>query len=181
MMRAYAATDESDTGGGGDEKSVMLAEPDSSHAGHDSAGAAARAPPQQRCWPLQRRVLLALMGCLMWALCYADRTNISLAIVPMSATFGYSDTTQGLILSSFFVGYVCTQILGGWLALKVGGKPVLAVAVAVWSAATLLTPPAASTSTTVLLVTRVLMGLGEGMGSITPRCQASSAEADPKD
>lgn len=45
----------------------------------------------------------------------------------------------------------------------VGGKPVLAAAVAVWSGATLLTPPAARASTGVLLATRVLMGLGEGM------------------
>lgn len=159
-MSGYSATataDEAASDEAAGEKSVMLG---AQQAGQ--CGATALAAGGQ-CWPLKRRVVLALMGHLMWALCYADRTNISLAIVPMSAERGYSDSMQGLILSSFFVGYVCTQVLGGWLALQVGGKPVLAVAVAVWSIATLLTPLAASAGTTVLLAARVLMGLGEGM------------------
>ncbi|CAG8666423.1 16642_t:CDS:2 [Funneliformis caledonium] len=40
---------------------------------------------------------------------------------------GCSSTTQGLVLSAFFVGYLTTQILGGALADKFGGKPVLAI------------------------------------------------------
>eukprot|EP01052_Picozoa_sp_SAG31_P028047 SAG31_NODE_2673_length_5268_cov_2.551944_8_plen_150_part_00 len=111
IMRGYASTEEGDGSADGEEETVMLADVHSSHSSAVS--------PKQ-CWPLQRRVLLAVMGCLMWALCYADRTNISLAIVPMSTVFGYSEATQGLILSSFFAGYVCTQVLGGWLALKIG-------------------------------------------------------------
>ena len=114
-------------------------------------------------WPLPRRVVLAILGHLMWAVCYADRTNISLAIVPMAAEKGWSSAEQGRILSSFFVGYVTTQLLGGWLSHMYGGKVVLGTAVALWSTATLLTPPAADASLGVLLAARVLMGIGEGM------------------
>ena len=114
-------------------------------------------------WPLPRRVILAVLGHLMWAVCYADRTNISLAIVPMAEEKGWSSDLQGQILSSFFFGYVTTQVLGGYLSLRCGGKPVLATAVALWSISTLLTPLAADTSFGVLLFCRVTMGIGEGM------------------
>lgn len=39
--------------------------------------------------------------------CYGDRTNISLAILPMAEERGYTESTTGFILSSFFIG--CTQ------------------------------------------------------------------------
>ena len=113
--------------------------------------------------PVPRRVVLAVLGHLMWAICYADRTNISLAIVPMAKEKGWSSDLQGRVLSSFFFGYVTTQLLGGYLSLRYGGKPVLATAVALWSTSTLLTPLAADASFGVLLFCRVTMGIGEGM------------------
>ena len=124
----------------------------------------AEAPSRKWCLPrLPRRVLLGILGHTMWAICYADRTNISLAIVPMSKEKDWQDETKGWILSSFFWGYVTTQVLGGWLSLRYGGKPVLAGAVALWSTSTLLTPAATNASLPVLLATRVIMGIGEGM------------------
>ena len=56
-----------------------------------------------------------------------DRSNIAVAIVYMAKEFKWSSTTQGLILSSFFVGYLTTQVVGGVLADKFGGKGVLGV------------------------------------------------------
>lgn len=113
--------------------------------------------------PVPRRVVLAVLGHLMWAICYADRTNISLAITPMADDRGWDKYQSGLVLSSFFWGYVTTQVLGGWLAYWHGGKPVLTAAVALWSVSTLLTPLATSASFPVLLAVRVVMGIGEGM------------------
>ena len=37
---------------------------------------------------------------------YIDRTNISVAIIPMAKEYGWDKGTQGLVLSSFFVGYL---------------------------------------------------------------------------
>jgi len=101
---------------------------------------------------------------LLWAnsVCYADRTNISVAIIPMAQQYQWSETKQGLILSAFFYGYTVTQIPGGILAASRGAKIVLGVGVFVWSLFTFLTP-IASVSLPILIVCRVLMGLGEGV------------------
>jgi hypothetical protein len=45
----------------------------------------------------------------------------------MAEQFGWSKSTSGFVLSSFFYGYLCTQILGGYLAYRFGGKPLLGV------------------------------------------------------
>ncbi len=45
--------------------------------------------------------------------CYLDRTNISVAMSKMTEETGWSQTQQGMVLSSFFWGYIATQILAG--------------------------------------------------------------------
>ena len=47
------------------------------------------------------------------AICYADRSNISTAIIPMAEQFQWDTRWQGIILSMFFLGYLATQLLGG--------------------------------------------------------------------
>ncbi len=111
----------------------------------------------------QRRYTLVALGFAATFICYIDRVNISVAIIPMSADLGWSATTQGTVLSSFFVGYLLTQIAGGWLADRFGGKVVLAGGVLLWSLFTMLTPPAAALGFTVLLIARIGMGMGEGV------------------
>ena len=69
---------------------------------------------------------------------------------------------QGRVLSSFFLGYLLTQVAGGWLADRYGGKRVLGFGVIFWSCF-LLTPAAALGGMTALLITRVLMGVGGGV------------------
>jgi ACS family sodium-dependent inorganic phosphate cotransporter len=96
-------------------------------------------------------------------ICYIDRVNISVAIIPMAEQFGWTDTQRGLVLSSFFVGYLITQVAGGSLAARLGGKAVLGFGVLWWSLFTLLTPLSAMTSFPVLIGARILMGLGEGV------------------
>jgi len=96
-------------------------------------------------------------------ICYIDRVNISVAIIPMAKQFGWSDTEKGVVLSSFFVGYLVTQVLGGSLAARFGGKVVLGFGVLWWSLFTFLTPLSAMTSFPVLIAVRILMGLGEGV------------------
>ncbi len=54
-------------------------------------------------------------------ICYIDRVVISLAIIPMSEGMGWSETQRGFILSSFYIGYILTQILGGLLSDRIGG------------------------------------------------------------
>lgn len=95
--------------------------------------------------------------------CYIDRVNISVAIIPMADDLGWDQTTQGIVMSSFYIGYLVTMIFGGWLADRFGGKKVLAGGVLLWSFFTLVTPPAASIGLLLLLAVRVGMGMGEAV------------------
>lgn len=110
-------------------------------------------------WPI-RHVHVALCFCAAF-ICYIDRVNISVAAVAMKEEFGWSETMKGLVLSSFFVGYMTMQVASGWLANRYGGKAVLGFAVIWWSVFTLLTPPAAQLSLGLLLAARVVLGFGE--------------------
>ncbi|KAF8061417.1 PHT4 [Scenedesmus sp. PABB004] len=92
-----------------------------------------------------------------------DRVNMSIAVLPMAAQYGWSSTTVGLVQSSFFWGYLLTQVLGGIWADRFGGKLVLGLGVVWWSAATALTPLAAQAGLPALLAARALMGIGEGV------------------
>jgi ACS family sodium-dependent inorganic phosphate cotransporter len=106
--------------------------------------------------------MIALLA-LATAICYLDRVNISIAIIPLAREKGYDEAATGLILSSFLWGYIGPQMLGGWLADRFGGKRVLMAAVVVWSLGTLLTPPSAAISFGALLLVRSLLGLGESV------------------
>jgi ACS family sodium-dependent inorganic phosphate cotransporter len=121
-----------------------------------AAGVAARSG-----WP--RRYTVVVLFATATALCYLDRVNISIAIIPLAIDKGYDDAARGLILSAFFWGYVWPQMIGGWIADRVGGKRVLAVGVALWSAATFLTPAAAGLSFGALLAMRAALGAGEAL------------------
>lgn len=103
------------------------------------------------------------MGFAAITLCYLDRVNLSVAIVPMAEAHGWNHEVQGRILSAFFVGYLLTQIVGGRLADRFSARWVLAGAVILWSLFTILTPPAASMGLTALLLARVMLGVGEGV------------------
>ena len=55
---------------------------------------------------------------------YATRVNLSVAVLQMKPQFGWSSLQQGIILSSFFIGYICfaPKLQGGWLETRFGGK-----------------------------------------------------------
>jgi ACS family sodium-dependent inorganic phosphate cotransporter len=111
----------------------------------------------------QQRFMLVALCFGATFVCYIDRVNISVAIIPMAESLGWGVETQGTVLSAFFVGYLLTQIVGGRLADRYGGKVVLAGGVLIWSLFTLLTPPAAFLGMAALIVARIGMGLGEAV------------------
>ncbi|KAJ6955383.1 sodium-dependent phosphate transport protein [Populus alba x Populus x berolinensis] len=85
--------------------------------------------------------------------------NMSIAILPMSQEFNWNSATVGLIQSSFFGGYLLTQIFGGIWADKISGKLVFGFGVVWWSIATVLTPIAAKIGLPFLLIMRAFMGM----------------------
>ncbi|CAJ1950155.1 unnamed protein product [Sphenostylis stenocarpa] len=110
-----------------------------------------------------KRWVIVLLCFSAFLLCNMDRVNMSIAILPMSQEFNWNSATVGLIQSSFFWGYLLTQIVGGIWADKIGGKLVLGFGVVWWSIATILTPIAAKLGLPFLLIMRAFMGIGEGV------------------
>ena len=96
-------------------------------------------------------------------ICFIDRVNISVAIIPMQAQFGWSEFQVGIILGSFYFGYIISMTFSGFLADKYGGKIVLAYGLLFWSFFTLITPAFAYSGYFFLILIRILMGLGEGV------------------
>ena len=74
-----------------------------------------------------------------------DKVNISVAIIEMAKEFNWNQSTSGIVQSSFFAGYMMTQIPGGYVVGRLGGRRVLPSGVTVWSAATAATPLLAGT------------------------------------
>ncbi len=96
-------------------------------------------------------------------ICYIDRVNISVAIIPMQEQFGWSELQVGIVLGTFYVGYMISMTLGGYLADKYGGKKVLGYALIIWSLFTIVTPFFAYSGLWWLIFIRILLGLGEGV------------------
>ncbi|XP_065897700.1 sialin-like isoform X3 [Dysidea avara] len=126
-----------------------------------------------KCLPcVKARYVLTVM--LSLGICIADalRVILSVAIVQMTAknphntnqrNFHWSSSEQGWVLSSFFYGYIVTQLPGGWLATKLGGKYVFGVGVLVASLLTIITPQMAYLNLWALVACRVVIGAFEGV------------------
>ncbi|NJD30765.1 MAG: ACS family MFS transporter [Gammaproteobacteria bacterium] len=110
-------------------------------------------------WPRYYTVVLLLFAAVF--ISYLDRTNISVAAIAMKDELGWTETDKGLVLSSFFIGYLLLMAVSGALANRYGGWLVLGIAVLWWSIWTMLTPPAAMVSLAALLAARIALGLGE--------------------
>lgn len=77
--------------------------------------------------------------------------------------FEWDEATQGIVLGSFFYGYVLTQVPGGRLAEMFGSKYIYGYGVLITAIFTLLTPIAAYWSLPALVIVRILEGMGEGV------------------
>ncbi|KAL2739470.1 hypothetical protein V1477_010859 [Vespula maculifrons] len=93
----------------------------------------------------------------------ADRVIMPIAIVLMTDEFKWNLHWQGWILSAFAFGYFTSQIIGASIASRFGCKTVLMLAVLLWSISTVVTPLLAQ-SIPLLIICRVILGLGEGLG-----------------
>uniref|UniRef100_A0A7G3ASQ4 Sialin n=1 Tax=Lutzomyia longipalpis TaxID=7200 RepID=A0A7G3ASQ4_LUTLO len=125
----------------------------------------------------KRRYIVVMMAFFGFFNVYALRVNLSVAIVGMTEVrktsldngtiieeqdFAWDSKDQGLVLSSFYYGYIWTQILGGVLASKFGGHYILGFGIGATAILTLLTPLATNISITGLVVVRILEGFCEG-------------------
>ncbi|XP_046403298.1 putative inorganic phosphate cotransporter [Ischnura elegans] len=99
------------------------------------------------------------------------RANIEMSFSDLRDTSGgefpWNERTQGLILGSFFYGYVATQVPGGRLSELFGGRHVVGLGVLLTGVFTLVSPIAArmywSWGIGPFLVLRIFEGLSEGV------------------
>lgn len=110
---------------------------------------------------IAKRHIVVAMCAIAIFICYIDRVNISVAIIPMAEQYGWSGTTKGFVLSSFFIGYMLAMVPTGWMANLYGGRVLMGFALLGWSLFTFLTPIAAGVAFSALIATRILMGAGE--------------------
>ena len=108
-------------------------------------------------------IIFTVLSALAIAISYADRSNISTSIIEMAKQFHWDSFFSGIVLSSFWLGYALTQVIGGKLADKFGGEKLLVIAMILWSICTYLTPSAAELGQIQLIIVRVLLGAGEGL------------------
>lgn len=92
--------------------------------------------------------------------CHATSGN---ATAIKDGDFNWSKELQGVILGSFFYGYIFTQFPGGYISGRFGGKRVMGWCMFVAAVATLVTPLGSRVSPYFLIFLRVLVGLGEGV------------------
>ena len=105
------------------------------------------------------KVGLVLM--ISYLVAWLDRMAINMAVPFMAKDLSVGADKIGWILSAFFAGYALFQIPGGLLADRLGPRKVILIALAWWTVFTCLTGVVSGLA--VLLVTRFLFGVGEGL------------------
>ncbi|WP_338448308.1 MFS transporter [Niallia oryzisoli] len=90
----------------------------------------------------------------------ADKAIIGFASVPIMDELGLNAEQWGIVGSVFFLLYSLSAVLGGMLADKVGTRVVIAGMVIVWSVVQVSTIFVSSFA--FLLITRIILGAGEG-------------------
>ena len=105
--------------------------------------------------------IVLLLVCVMYALTYIDRINVS---TPRREVFqkvlNLSNTQVGNVFSAFAYFYLAFQVVGGWVCDRFGARRVLVASAIIWGGSTLLT--GISTGFWTMIMARVLLGFGEG-------------------
>jgi Na(+)-dependent inorganic phosphate cotransporter len=93
---------------------------------------------------------------------YTPAANTTVHSMSNEGSFLWSTSQQGYVLSSFFYGYVITQIPFGILSKKYGAKYFLGVGMLINSVFGFLVPLSANFGIFSLIIIRFIQGLGEG-------------------
>jgi len=109
-----------------------------------------------------KRYIMVFLSFMATVICYLFRTNLSVAIIPLCEEYGWGESRKGMILSSFFWGYIIPQMPSSWLATRFGSKPVLGIGLLMASVFTIVTPFVAF-NFELLLLCRVLTGFSEAV------------------
>ena len=112
------------------------------------------------------RAVLVSWLFLLSAIAFLDRTNLTVAGLQISREYRLDNVRLGWLLSSFLVGYAGSQVLAGWIAVRLGPRRALTLGVLWWGVFTLATaavPANMHGALWVLIVIRLALGVGEAI------------------
>jgi len=109
---------------------------------------------------LSSTTTVLVLLCVMYAITYIDRVNVSTAASVFKKELHLTNAQVGLVFSAFAYPYLIFQIIGGWIGDRFGARRTLTVSAIIWATATLFTGLVGSLAS--MLVARVMLGLGEG-------------------
>jgi len=104
--------------------------------------------------------IVTMLLCVLFAIMYLDRVNISAAASSIKAHFGLSNAELGWTFSAFSWAYLGSVLFGGWGARRYGARLTLLVCVVVVGLGTIATGIVSGLIT--LFAARLAVGLGEG-------------------
>jgi MFS family permease len=118
-------------------------------------------PAKVKASPMRGRVRgnVVIILCVMYAISYIDRTNISTALPTIKAALHLSETELGWVAAAFSIPYALLQVFGGNLGERFGARKALFWIALLWGVATLAT--GLSIGFWSLFGARILLGLTE--------------------
>ena len=115
-------------------------------------------PPQQRAPAVGHRHVLALLLFLGVLHIYTLRMNMSVACETLKDLYGWSNDEKGLVLSSFYMGYMPGMLPAGMIA-RQHGKAVFGTAIVGCAVCSLLVPFVAAADIPGLCLLRAVTGI----------------------
>eukprot|EP00892_Ulva_mutabilis_P012530 jgi/Ulvmu1/964/UM102_0047.1 len=113
----------------------------------------------------QKRYLICLFCFFATCCAYIERTGFSVAFTALCKRDEVAERVEGMVMGAFFVGYAVSQVPGGMLAQRFGGRRTLIASFTGWSIAAALTP---STAKSVLAISAVRITVGVFQGGLIP-------------
>ncbi|KAH9654712.1 protein NUCLEOLAR COMPLEX ASSOCIATED 4 [Citrus sinensis] len=108
-----------------------------------------------------KRYLIVILTFISTCVCYIERVGFSIAYTAAADAAGVNQSSKGTILSTFYYGYACSQVPGGWAAQKIGGRKVLLFSFVLWSS-TCFWLKLDPNNVFILVVARLLVGVSQG-------------------
>ncbi|KAI3454226.1 hypothetical protein Pfo_010889 [Paulownia fortunei] len=108
-----------------------------------------------------KRYVIVILTFICTCVCYIERVGFSIAYTAAADAAGVDQSSKGMILSTFYYGYACSQVPGGWVAQKIGGRRVLLFSFVLWSL-TCAFVPLDPNRVIVLVIARFLVGVAQG-------------------
>lgn len=110
---------------------------------------------------MKKRYVIVFLTFICTNVCYIERMGFSIAYTAAADAIGVDQASKGLILSTFYYGYVLSQVPGGWAAQRIGGRRVLLLSFVLWSLTCALVPLDPN-RVGILVIARLLIGVAQG-------------------